>query len=80
GCSNEEVLAVLGHELGHWKLGHTTKNLVISQVNSLLCFSLFAALIGRPELFAAFGFHDERPTLIGLIIIFQFVFSPYNEV
>ncbi|XP_078736002.1 CAAX prenyl protease 1 homolog [Lampetra fluviatilis] len=79
GCSNEEVLAVLGHELGHWKLGHTTKNLVISQVNSLLCFSLFAALIGRPELFAAFGFHDERPTLIGLIIIFQFVFSPYNE-
>lgn len=32
GCSNPEVLAVLGHELGHWKLGHTVKNIVISQV------------------------------------------------
>ncbi|CAB1330635.1 unnamed protein product [Coregonus sp. 'balchen'] len=34
GCNNPEVLAVLGHELGHWKLGHTVKNIVISQVLS----------------------------------------------
>lgn len=33
GCKNEEVLAVLGHELGHWKLGHTIKNIIISQVS-----------------------------------------------
>ncbi|XP_027720312.1 CAAX prenyl protease 1 homolog isoform X2 [Vombatus ursinus] len=80
GCKNEEVLAVLGHELGHWKLGHTVKNIVISQMNSFLCFFLFAILIGQKELFAAFGFYDTQPTLIGLMIIFQFIFSPYNEV
>uniref|UniRef100_A0A8C2N6Q8 CAAX prenyl protease n=1 Tax=Capra hircus TaxID=9925 RepID=A0A8C2N6Q8_CAPHI len=80
GCKNEEVLAVLGHELGHWKLGHTVKNIVISQMNSFLCFFLFAVLIGRKELFVAFGFNDSQPTLIGLLIIFQFIFSPYNEV
>ncbi|KAK7142387.1 hypothetical protein R3I94_011914 [Phoxinus phoxinus] len=79
GCSNPEVLAVLGHELGHWKLGHTVKNIVISQMNSFLCFFLFAVLIGQKELFMAFGFHDIQPTLIGLMIIFQFIFSPYNE-
>ena len=32
GCNNEEVLAVLAHELGHWKLSHNLKNLVIGQV------------------------------------------------
>ncbi|XP_077694220.1 CAAX prenyl protease 1 homolog isoform X4 [Eretmochelys imbricata] len=80
GCNNEEVLAVLGHELGHWKLGHTIKNIVISQMNSFLCFFLFAVLIGQKELFAAFGFYETQPTLIGLMIIFQFIFSPYNEV
>lgn len=49
-------------------------------MNSFLCFFLFAVLIGRKELFAAFGFCDTQPTLIGLMIIFQFIFSPYNEV
>lgn len=50
------------------------------QMNSFLCFFLFAVLIGQKELFAAFGFYDTQPTLIGLMIIFQFIFSPYNEV
>ncbi|XP_019499231.1 PREDICTED: CAAX prenyl protease 1 homolog [Hipposideros armiger] len=50
------------------------------KMNSFLCFFLFAVLIGRKELFAAFGFYDSQPTLIGLLIIFQFIFSPYNEV
>ena len=33
GCTNEEVLAVLSHELGHWKLNHILKNLAIGQVS-----------------------------------------------
>uniref|UniRef100_A0A8C3IR50 CAAX prenyl protease n=1 Tax=Chrysemys picta bellii TaxID=8478 RepID=A0A8C3IR50_CHRPI len=50
------------------------------KMNSFLCFFLFAVLIGQKELFAAFGFYETQPTLIGLMIIFQFIFSPYNEV
>jgi STE24 endopeptidase len=34
----EEVVAVLGHELGHWKMGHTTKIFGIAQVCSSVCF------------------------------------------
>ena len=30
GCNNAEILAVLGHELGHWKLNHVTKHIIIS--------------------------------------------------
>ncbi|KAI4804009.1 hypothetical protein KUCAC02_025654 [Chaenocephalus aceratus] len=78
-ATTQRSLQSLSHELGHWKLGHTVKNIVISQMNSFLCFSLFAVLIGRKELFVAFGFNVSQPTLIGLMIIFQFIFSPYNE-
>lgn len=37
----EEVIAVLGHELGHWKLNHTTKLMAISQVSNrvMVCLS-----------------------------------------
>ena len=49
------------------------------QVNSMLCFVMFAMLLENQIIYTAFGF-NTRPTLIGLIIIFQFIFSPYNEV
>jgi len=78
GCNNSEILAVLAHELGHWKLNHTVKNLVISQVNAFFCFLVFGLLMDKKPLYTAFGF-DSQPTLIGLLIIFQYIFSPYNE-
>lgn len=34
GCNDNEVIAVLGHELGHWKLNHVVKNLIFFQVSS----------------------------------------------
>lgn len=54
--------------------------LLSPQVNLFLCFFLFALLVEQKVLFDAFGFYDSQPTLIALVIIFQFVFSPYNEV
>jgi len=29
-----EIVAVLGHELGHWKMNHTVKNLVVAYAAS----------------------------------------------
>lgn len=79
GMSDDEVVAVLGHELGHWKLNHTMLNLVLMQVNLLLCLLLFNFLYKMPVLYAAFGFTDSQPVFIGLLIIFMFIFAPYNE-
>lgn len=44
GCNNSEILAVLGHELGHWKLGHMVKNIGISQVINFFFFFLHTKL------------------------------------
>ena len=41
---------------------------------------IFGYLMHNNVLFASFGFPDSQPTMIGLVIIFQFIFSPYNEV
>jgi len=79
GCSDDEVVAVLGHELGHWKLNHVLKNMIASQVNIFLCFAVFGLLVHEQHLYNAFGFTETRPVYIGLIIIFQFIFAPYNE-
>lgn len=80
GCNTAEILAVLGHELGHWKLNHVLKNILISEVHIFLMFAFFGYLYKEQRLYAAFGFPDERPLLIGLMIILQFIAAPYNSV
>lgn len=50
------------------------------QVNTFFSFMIFGFLMHNKVLFASFGFPDSQPTMIGLMIIFQFIFSPYNEV
>lgn len=79
GCNREEILAVLGHELGHWKLNHVLKNIFIAQVQLLLMFALFAYLSKSRPLYAAFGFTDSQPVLIGLMIVLQFILAPYSS-
>ncbi|KNC80373.1 hypothetical protein SARC_07273 [Sphaeroforma arctica JP610] len=76
-CSDEEVVAILGHELGHWKLNHTLKMFALNQVVLFTMFMLFGHLMHNASLYASFGF-DSTPTLIGLILIMQFVFGPIN--
>ncbi|CAF4543706.1 unnamed protein product, partial [Didymodactylos carnosus] len=80
GCEIDEVLAVLAHEFGHWKLNHNVFNLSISFLNLLFVFVVFAALFKRSVLYRSFGFEESCPILIGLLIIFQYVLSPYFEV
>lgn len=80
GCNNNEICAVLAHELGHWKLNHVLKNMVITEANLFLSFMVFGMLYKNQAVYDAFGFTGIRPVFIGLYIIFQFIFSPYNEV
>lgn len=80
GCNNAEILAVLGHELGHWKLNHVTKNIIISELNILFMFLVFNLLFQYRPLYEAFGFHDSQPIFIGLYIVTSYIFSPYNAI
>lgn len=81
GCEDSEVLAVLAHELGHWKLGHVTKNIVFMQVHLLLMFAAFAYLFKYAPLYQAVGFPiGHQPILVGLLLVVSYVLGPYNAV
>ena len=77
--SDKEVEAVLAHELGHWKMGHTTKLLAISQVHLFYIFALFSVFIDNSSLYESFGFHNERPVLIGFLL-FNNILAPTDEI
>ncbi|KAI0997146.1 CAAX prenyl protease 1 [Podosphaera aphanis] len=75
----QEVVAVLAHELGHWKLGHTTKLFGISQAHFFYIFALFSVFINNKSLYQSFGFHHEFPIIIGFIL-FSDILSPMDMI
>ncbi|XP_055549804.1 CAAX prenyl protease 1 homolog [Wyeomyia smithii] len=79
GCEDKEVLAVLAHELGHWKLGHIRKNIIIMQVQMFLIFIVFSQLFKYSPLYQAVGFPENvQPILIGFLVIAMYILAPYN--
>lgn len=79
GMEDNEILAVLGHEFGHWALWHAVIQIVFTEINLLLLLVIFAKFYRSTSLFHAFGFYDSKPTIIGFMIVFQYITAPYNE-
>lgn len=55
-CTEDEVVAILGHELGHWQFNHTLKTFFASQLHLFVFFYLFSHWIGHEQLYTDFGF------------------------
>ena len=64
---------------GHWKLGHTKRNLVMVQVVLFLQFALFGLIRTAPGLFRSFGFVHRQPAFIAFTL-FQLIIGPLDEV
>ena len=63
----EEILAVLGHEVGHWRRKHVLKQIILLEVLSFAVFYIVSKLLKWPLLYETFGF--EEPTLyIGIFL------------
>jgi STE24 endopeptidase len=53
--TNEELVSILAHEIGHYKKKHTRTSFVLSLLQAGLMFFIFSRLIGSPSLSTAFG-------------------------
>jgi len=76
---NEEVVAVLAHELGHWSLGHTTKLFGISQAHFFYIFALFSVFVNNNSLYSDFGFTTQHPIIVGFLL-FSDILGPLDNV
>jgi STE24 endopeptidase len=60
----EEILAILAHEIGHWKLGHISKSIVVGILVSGMGILLAAALLDARWLYTMVGL-DNLHTQLG---------------
>jgi STE24 endopeptidase len=62
-----ELLAVLAHEVGHYKKHHIIRHLIFSQMNLFLLFLGASFCVSRVELFEAFGVRTPS-YYVGLVL------------
>lgn len=74
--SDAEIIAVLAHEMGHYKKRHIIKGMISSTLQTGLMFYLLSLFIGNTGLFAAFGM--DEISIYASLIFFAFLFSPLN--
>jgi STE24 endopeptidase len=73
---NNEIVAVLAHEIGHYKKKHTTVNLLISIIQTGLTLFILSLLIDNPVLSKALGV--EEPSFHIGLITFSLLYSPIS--
>lgn len=74
--TEEEIVAVLAHEVGHYKKKHTIQFMLASVIQTGLILWLFSLLVGQPALSVALG-GDKAYFQLGLIA-FTILYSPVS--
>ncbi len=73
----KEIIAVLAHEVGHYKKKHTLHSLLISIVNTGITCYILSFFLNNPALSEALG--SDLPSFHLGLIGFSFLYSPISE-
>ncbi len=71
-----EVLAVVAHEIGHYKRRHVQWGLALAVAHTGVLFFLLSLVLRTPSLFAAFGI--EQPSVHAGLVVFGILMTPID--
>ena len=74
--THSEVEAVLAHELGHFKLEHVRKRLLVTMAGSLGALALLGWLTAQTPFYTAFGV--QHPSSHAALLLFMFVMPAFG--
>ena len=74
--STKEIVAVLAHEIGHYKRKHTLSMFFFSNIQTFATFALLGWLLGYPELSTALG--ADQPSFHLSALTFFILFTPLS--
>lgn len=63
-----EIVAVMAHEIGHWKFSHFLKGVANAAVHAFLVLYICKLVIFQPEVYTAFGFPPQAGPGIGFFL------------
>jgi len=76
--SEEEIVAVLAHEVGHYKKKHILVNLFISIVVTGITLFVLSLFVNNPQLSLAIGV--SQPSFHAALVGFALLYSPISDI
>jgi len=76
--TKEEIVAVLAHEIGHYKKKHTLVSVITSVAQTGLTLFILSLFVGNPALSKALG--SDIPSFHLGLITFGFLYSPISTI
>lgn len=76
--TNDELVAVLAHEIGHYKKKHIFQSMLLSFATSAVMLFLLGLFLKSSVVFTAFGI--ETPSVYTGVLLFGFVYAPISLV
>ena len=76
--SADNILAVLAHEIGHYKKKHTVVNMAVSFVTTAIALYLLSVMVTNPALSEALG--ADSPSFHMGLVAFGILYSPVSAV
>jgi STE24 endopeptidase len=70
----DAIVAVVAHEVGHWKRGHVPRGIALGVLHLGVTFVFLSLVLGQPALFEAFGITQPSPA--AAIVLLTLLLAP----
>ena len=78
--SDDELVSVLAHEVGHYKMKHIQTSMIIGVLQMGLILFILSIFINKPELSQALGLQTDVPVFHLGLIAFSLLYSPISMI
>ena len=76
--NHDEIIAVIAHEVGHYKLKHIHMGIILSSIQTGIMLFILSLFIGNPDLFAVFKM--DNLSIYASLLFFSMLYAPISMI
>ena len=73
---DDEILSIIAHEVGHYKLKHIYSGIILSSLQSGIMLYILSLFINNEQLFSVFGMQEGNLSIYASLVFFSMLYSP----
>ena len=75
---DDEILSIIAHEVGHYKLKHIYSGIILSSLQSGIMLYILSLFINNEQLFSVFSMQEGNLSIYASLVFFSMLYSPIS--